>query len=345
MNLIRIRSACFFALVVGLFCLAACADSSILSGKLCDEGGRCLEGYVCDPATNRCVPEGQLPDGDSGDAGDGGLPDGGDVLEVDRLPVFMLDPSNLDGPIADLMCGSAQALVLNGDATIDTESGVISGPEGDADPEKFQVVRQPGEYWPDLAVFTFDRVEIAAGARVTATGANALVILACSEIRIFGVLDVSGSSGVMTGDAIGTPGRGGPGGSVGGDKNGGDGLGFGGGQGGAEAECNVDRDSGGAGGGFGGVAGPRRPGGPRRGGRGRRGPRRRPGGRRGRGAGRGIVGRWTAAGSAVRRKRRGRRRRSVRGARRGRGRRGATGGQPPDFGRGGRRHLEFPSFF
>lgn len=256
MSTFVIRSARFLSLAVGSLCLVACADSAILSGKLCDQEGRCLEGYVCDPATNRCVTEDQLPDGDGGlPDGDSGGPDSGDVLEVDRLPEFILDPSNLDGPIADLMCGSAQVLVLSGDATIDTESGVISGPEGDTDPEKFQVVEQPGVYWPDLAVFTFDRVEIAAGARVTATGANVLVILACSEIRISGVLDVSGSSGVMAGDGTGTPGRGGPGGSAGGDENGGDGLGFGGGQGGEEAECNVDRDSGGAGGGFGGVGG------------------------------------------------------------------------------------------
>ena len=179
MSVFIIRSARSFSLAVGFLSLAACADSAILSGKLCDEEGRCLEGYVCDPVTNRCIPEDQLPDGDGGlPDGDFGGPDDGDVQEADRLPEFLLDPSNLDGPIADLMCGSAQVLVLSGDAAIDTESGVISGPEGDSDTDKFQVVRQPGEYGPDLAVFTFDRVEIAAGARVTATGANALVILA-----------------------------------------------------------------------------------------------------------------------------------------------------------------------
>ncbi len=260
------RGARFLLPLAGIFWFAACVDSSMLSGKLCDQEGRCLPGYVCDPATNRCVPEGQLPDGDGDEDGnrdeDGGLPDGdfgwpdgGEVPEGDRLPDFLLDPSNLDGPILSLMCGSGQVLSVAGNAEINTDTGVITGPGGELQPEEFQIVEQPGEYWPDLAVFTFYRVEIAAGSRLKASGDKALVILACRDIRIAGVLDVRGATGVMTGDAVGTPGRGGPGGHAGGEENGGAGLGFGGGRGGGEAGCNPQRDSGGAGGGFGAAGG------------------------------------------------------------------------------------------
>ena len=76
MNPDRISGARFLFLYLGTFFLAACADSSILSGKLCDREGRCLPGYVCDPATNRCVPEDQPTDGGE-PGGDQSQNDGG----------------------------------------------------------------------------------------------------------------------------------------------------------------------------------------------------------------------------------------------------------------------------
>ena len=58
------------------FLICTCEPS--LWGKACDEEGRCLSGYVCDPTTNRCVRPGDLQDG--GDASDG-EPDGGDIID------------------------------------------------------------------------------------------------------------------------------------------------------------------------------------------------------------------------------------------------------------------------
>ncbi len=82
----------FIRLMAVVLALAAggCLDPSLLDGKRCDAEGRCLPGYVCDPASQRCLPEGQVPDGGDLDAGrdgdgDAGLdgdedadPDGGD---------------------------------------------------------------------------------------------------------------------------------------------------------------------------------------------------------------------------------------------------------------------------
>jgi hypothetical protein len=89
----------WFHLVLGgvgvLLCASACTDSSMLAGKLCDESGRCLSGYVCDPSTNRCVKEGTLPDGvDGGDGEDAGDQDGADsVADIDFGD---FDPGDID---------------------------------------------------------------------------------------------------------------------------------------------------------------------------------------------------------------------------------------------------------
>jgi hypothetical protein len=44
-----------------LLAIVGCQDVS-LEGKLCDSTGSCLDGFVCDPATNRCVRPGDVTD-------------------------------------------------------------------------------------------------------------------------------------------------------------------------------------------------------------------------------------------------------------------------------------------
>ncbi len=67
---------------------AACTDPAILDGKACDEAGRCLPGYLCDPGSNRCLRE--LPP-DGGDGQDGG--DGADLPAPLVLHIFRGEPA------------------------------------------------------------------------------------------------------------------------------------------------------------------------------------------------------------------------------------------------------------
>src|SRR5512144_1189202 len=54
------RSAALFSLALSMFALANCQSdlSTSLEGRECDQNGQCLDGYVCDPASRLCVPNG-----------------------------------------------------------------------------------------------------------------------------------------------------------------------------------------------------------------------------------------------------------------------------------------------
>ena len=78
----------------GLF---ACLDASILSDKLCDDLGRCLSGYHCDQATNRCVPLGEAGDGGGSD-GDGVDSDLGDAQVQVPAPIVLYSFSRVPAP-------------------------------------------------------------------------------------------------------------------------------------------------------------------------------------------------------------------------------------------------------
>ncbi|MBN2496719.1 MAG: hypothetical protein JXR96_19165 [Deltaproteobacteria bacterium] len=283
-----VRQLVQVAMGVGLCAgLVGCPDYAMLDGKACDELGRCLDGYVCDPDSSRCVRPGDGGlDGDGGPDGGDGVnpclgPDGepvsaacdGDALvqcqdgqEVDRqacplgcMPdgnpprCYRLAPSNLSGPAHNFVCRSSQPLVVEGQAELDTDRGEISIDGQSFDVERFVIVGQ--DDGPDIAVFDFTRIEIHPGASLIATGGNALALLACEELVCDGVLDASGSAGMMVGSGVGTRGRGGPGGYDGGDEDGGPGEGPGAGSGGEQADCEALFDSGGGGGAYGGAGG------------------------------------------------------------------------------------------
>lgn len=82
-----------------------CLDPSLLEGKRCDAEGRCLPGYVCDPASQRCLPQGDAADGGDPDAGrdgggDAGLDGDGDI-GLDGGGDAGLDGGDGDEPPAD----------------------------------------------------------------------------------------------------------------------------------------------------------------------------------------------------------------------------------------------------
>jgi hypothetical protein len=116
---------------------------------------------------------------------------------------------------------------------------------------------------PNIRVYVFRNLSIPATAMVSADGTRALALFACNDVTISGQLDISGTSGSITGNPVNRVyGRGGPGGFNGGydngTANGTNGWGTGGGRGGVELSCagfGVRADSGGAGGSFGGPGG------------------------------------------------------------------------------------------
>jgi len=111
---------------------------------------------------------------------------------------------------------------------------------------------QADAFNPKAAVFSFDAIQVAAGAFVTASGANPLALLSRGDIGFAGTLDAAGRVGGLQGAGAG--GRGGPGGERGGNGGGGDGeagQGPGGGQGGYACLGNCGWGEGGAHGGAG----------------------------------------------------------------------------------------------
>jgi len=115
--------------------LAVSCSSDFLWGKECDDNGRCLDGYVCDPATNRCVRPWEIDGGtDGGSDGDTDPGDGDDNcqgLEGARLEsisarlagggnAVTVDPGALVNVSIDTSvtqaegCPSCQFLLLSG---------------------------------------------------------------------------------------------------------------------------------------------------------------------------------------------------------------------------------------
>ena len=72
--------------LAGMAILSLSCSADFLWGKDCDDNGRCLDGYVCDPATNSCVRPWEIDGGTDGgndgdtDPGDGDTdPEDGDT--------------------------------------------------------------------------------------------------------------------------------------------------------------------------------------------------------------------------------------------------------------------------
>jgi hypothetical protein len=243
---------------------ATCAPASI---ECPDDGVFCNGTESCEPSDGSCVWSGNLGNSDFCDGSDlvtcngsGGeivrstCPFGCDGSSAPAVcSAAMIDPSNLGQTGRDNLCANSYDLDLTADAIIDTDNGTI---DGDSTNIVFATVGQGGSN-PDIGVFAFNSVRLQAGATLKVTGANALAIIACSDMQIEGVIDIRGGDGLMTGDGTGAhEGYAGPGGWAGGDTNYGDGQGQGGGAAGDDDTCGSGfYHSGGAGGSYGGVGG------------------------------------------------------------------------------------------
>ena len=147
----------------------------------------------------------------------------------------LLNPSNIDEPVLQLLCANTADLVVDSAATIDTDAGTIT----DVDPGDivFNTISQGGGA-PDIGVFSFNSVDIQAD--VTVTGSNALALIACEDVRVDALIDASASGQTS-----------GPGGYGGGDGQA-DGSGYSNGEGlHGFSEGSPYRETGGGGGGFG----------------------------------------------------------------------------------------------
>ena len=151
--------------------------------------------------------------------------------------------SNLPGP---LLCSSSKDLNVSGNLVVDTDQGTINGVAAPT----LQVVEQRAPA-PAIAVFSFARIELSAGSRLTVIGARALALLACDTVDLGGIVDVSAATTQAPVDMA----RGGPGGYHGGSK-GLPGHGPGAGAVGEGADTSNGMQSAGSGGGaFGGAGG------------------------------------------------------------------------------------------
>jgi hypothetical protein len=112
--------------------------------------------------------------------------------EVDEL--VCLDISNVDPGVLEL--GEAE-LAISTDATIDTDTGEISGLRGAGtgliDGIYYQVISQSSG--PDLGVFSVTGIDIASAATLWVEGDNALVIASSGDGDIAGVIDAVGEDG------------------------------------------------------------------------------------------------------------------------------------------------------
>ena len=150
------------------------------------------------------------------------------VSSIDYLtPV--IQPSNVP---YDWLCQNAASLHITQPATIDTDNGTITGVE--PNDILFRTLRQVSQTTvPELGVFVFDSIRIAADVRVT--GSRALVLLACRDVEITGVINAC-ADGQQAG----------PGGGAGGQPTqDGQGCGYGG-----AGAANGYSDSGGGGAGL-----------------------------------------------------------------------------------------------
>lgn len=158
----RATATCALALLAAL-AVAGCSDS-FLWGKECDPREGCLPGYVCDPATNRCVRPAELDGSDGGDipadkGPDAGNPDAGD-------PAGDTAPDGGD-PAADIPADDGGPSV---DASLDAGDGDDTGDGGNESPEcnttRFDDVELDGE-GDLLVVDPGDEVEVSLEAVLT----------------------------------------------------------------------------------------------------------------------------------------------------------------------------------
>lgn len=161
----------------------------------------------------------------------------GTAAPLDPLAYASLGPLNLGAGQYTLLTDGALPTLL------DASSNVLATgwyqPQADA-------------FNPTVAVFSFDAIQVAAGATITAIGTNPLALLSRSDIGFAGTLDAAGRTGGPQGAGVG--GRGGPGGGRGGNGGGGEGeagQGPGGGSGGYPGLGNGSWGEGGAYGGAG----------------------------------------------------------------------------------------------
>jgi len=233
----------------------ACDDGSFCNGPdTCDGAGACVPSdtdpcgdcATCDEQADGCDP---LPassfcfgdvlvtcDGAGGQLGRVNCPLGCNENE-DPNRCFLLAPSNLP---QDVLCAGTVDVVIDTPVTIDTDAGTITG-AGSLDFVFVQVSQ--GSDAPSVGVFSFGRLDILAD--VTVQGDNALVLVACDDMIVEGVIDACARQQAH-----------GPGGGDGGDAEQ-DGLGYETGPGGGGAGMTVSPmdDAGGGGAAHGGAGG------------------------------------------------------------------------------------------
>ena len=176
---------------------------------------------------------GDPPGADVDGGGRGG--DGGATGLIDY------EPSNI--PENHLTVGTA-AITFSGDVTINTDTGMITGPGavGAVPPDSiFVLVDQVEPEAPSLGVFSWANLTVESGVTVSLEGQNGLVFAISENVVIDGIIDASG--GQLA------PGSAGAGGSAGGDDASPIGFGPGGGM------SRGGYDAGGGGGGFGATGG------------------------------------------------------------------------------------------
>lgn len=153
---------------------------------------------------------------------------------------------------ADLDGDGLMPVIVTVTATLDTDTGEISnGVRGaNVDPTKREVINGiafhttdiPGTTGKKIGVFSFAKLSIGDGKKITAIGTNALAIASATDILLAGQIDMRGTCAASAGG----PG-GGNGGKVGVPPTGGDPLGAG-----KNGVSNSsDTNSGGSGGGYG----------------------------------------------------------------------------------------------
>ncbi len=218
--------------VVGVV-LAGCYSPSPKAGTPCSVTSECPAPFVCEIGV--CGP--------GGHGGDSGLPDGditdADVAE-DSAPsdAMLFTPSNGVDPSTAL--GLTEAIVVDGNATFNVETGRITGalsrPSGVGVMNGIGYEQRMFGTTP-LAVFSFHSLEVQDPGRIQFSGTRAVVFVVSREVSVAGDIDLAGCS------AGACPGPGGGNGTLYTATGGG----CGGGRGGVTNNNNAG-DSGGGGG-------------------------------------------------------------------------------------------------
>jgi hypothetical protein len=120
------------------------------------------------------------------------------------------------GPAGTTSSGALGTLVIDQDATVDTDTGVVTVGGKAIGPQDTQLVAQAGSA-PKVRVFPFQSLTVAAGKTLKATGSHALALLTTGDLAVDGRIDAAGTPGGSgTVNAAGAAGKAGPGGWDGG---------------------------------------------------------------------------------------------------------------------------------